>query len=98
MTPAIRRIFSRTSGRTRAHTPKPFDPKTHESDPHAAVIAELVRSINQDSDAAFRSMLRPPRRHEPDQAYRDRDASARRLPWPVRAEQLDVYRSRTATS
>jgi len=40
-----------------AYVPKPFDPKTHESDPHAAVIADLIRSINQDSDAVFRSTL-----------------------------------------
>jgi len=40
-----------------AYVPKPFDPKTHESDPHAAVIADFVRSINQDSDAVFRSTL-----------------------------------------
>lgn len=39
------------------YVPKPFDPKTHESDPHAAVIAELIRTINKDSDAVFRSTL-----------------------------------------
>lgn len=40
-----------------AYVPKPFDVKTHESDPHAVVIAQLIQSINQDSDAVFRTTL-----------------------------------------
>jgi hypothetical protein len=40
-----------------AYVPKPFDPKTHESDPHASVLADLVQSINKDSDAVFRTTL-----------------------------------------
>jgi hypothetical protein len=39
------------------YVPKPWDPKTHETNPHPEVIAELIRTINQDSDAVFRSTL-----------------------------------------
>ena len=39
------------------YVPAPFEPKTHESDPHAEVIAEFVRMINVDTDAVFQSTI-----------------------------------------
>ena len=39
------------------YVPAPFEPKTHESDPHAEAIAEFVRMITVDTDAVFRSTV-----------------------------------------
>jgi spore coat protein CotH len=38
------------------YVPAPFEPKTHESDPHAEVIEEFIRTLN-DSDGVFRSLM-----------------------------------------
>jgi spore coat protein CotH len=42
-----------------AYVPHPFKPETHEEDPHADWIAELIRVINQDSDTIFRTTIAP---------------------------------------
>lgn len=38
------------------YVPAPFEPKTHESNPHAEVIEGFIRTVN-DSDAVFRSLM-----------------------------------------
>jgi len=39
-----------------SYVPAPFEPKTHESDPHPDVIEQFIRAVN-DSDAVFRSQM-----------------------------------------
>ena len=39
------------------YVPLPFRPETHESDPRPEKIAELIRIINQDSEAVFRKTI-----------------------------------------
>jgi len=39
-----------------SYVPAPFEPKTHESDPHPEVIEQFIRAVN-DSDAVFRSQM-----------------------------------------
>ena len=39
--------------------PSPFKPETHELDPRPEKLAELVRIVNQDSDAVFRKTVQP---------------------------------------
>jgi spore coat protein CotH len=41
------------------YVPSPFEPETHESDPHPEPIAEIVRIVNNDSDASFRMRIDP---------------------------------------
>src|SRR6266566_1359054 len=36
------------------YVPHPFKPETHEDDPHPETVAELLRIVNQDSDAILR--------------------------------------------
>ena len=42
-----------------AYVPHPFKPETNESDPHPEAIVELVRIVNNDSDAAFPMTVAP---------------------------------------
>jgi hypothetical protein len=37
--------------------PSPFQPHTHENDPHGEFIEQLVRTINETSDAQFRDVI-----------------------------------------
>lgn len=39
------------------YVPLPFQPETHEDDPHAEVIERLVWTINETSDGAFRTAI-----------------------------------------
>jgi spore coat protein CotH len=41
------------------YVPHPFKPETHEDDPEPEKIVELVRSVNNDSDAAWRTNVEP---------------------------------------
>jgi len=40
-----------------AYVPLPFKPETHETDPRAEFIVQLVQAINQTGDAAFRMVM-----------------------------------------
>jgi hypothetical protein len=39
------------------YVPLPFKPETHEDDPRPDVVADLVKTINQSSDATFRTAI-----------------------------------------
>jgi len=41
------------------YVPHPFKPETHESDPHPEPIAEMLRIVNESSDANFRDAIAP---------------------------------------
>jgi hypothetical protein len=41
----------------RSYVPVPFEPETHENDPRPEFIEQLVRTINETSDAAFRTAM-----------------------------------------
>ena len=41
------------------YVPKPFKPETHEVDPRPEAITEMVRIVNNDSDAVFRTTVAP---------------------------------------
>jgi len=41
------------------YVPSPFKPETHELDPRPEKLADLVRIVNQDSDAVFRKTVQP---------------------------------------
>ncbi len=40
-----------------SYVPLPFKPETHETDPRAEFVGDLVQTINQTGDAAFRSTM-----------------------------------------
>jgi spore coat protein CotH len=42
-----------------SYVPHPFKPETHESDPEPEKVVELVRIVNNDSDAVFRTTVAP---------------------------------------
>jgi spore coat protein H len=47
-------FFEDRGSNPEAYVPLPFKPETHEDDSRPEVIADLVKTINQSSDAAFR--------------------------------------------
>jgi hypothetical protein len=40
-----------------AYVPHPFEPETHESDPHPQPIVDMIRTVQEASPAAFRSAI-----------------------------------------
>jgi CotH kinase protein len=49
--------FEDLGSKPESYVPFPFKPETHEDDPRAESIVQLVQAINQTSDAAFRTVL-----------------------------------------
>jgi len=41
------------------YVPHPFKPETNESHPRSEIVADMIRIINQDSDAIFRTTMAP---------------------------------------
>lgn len=51
--------FEDKGGNPTAYVPHPFKPETHEDDPEPEKIVELVRIVNNDSDAVWRTNIEP---------------------------------------